>query len=301
MVCEFFGRGKLLLGGEYLVLDGAQALAVGLNVGQTLRVEDTPEAGLHWRSVERDGLEWFSAEYDGAGDVVACSDGKTAETLSRLLKVCRRENPSFVLNGKRAEIRAGFDRSWGLGSSSTLLYVLSKWAGVDPFALVAEFGGSGYDVAAAGISARAMLYRLVDGRPQWLELDFCPPFVDELFFVYSGAKQDTRRSIERYRTIPADVRREAAKEISVMVQMMAESVSLPEFEALVVRHEDLVGRLLELAPVKRALFPDYAGGVVKSLGAWGGDFLLATGKGAEEYFRSKGYGPVFPFNSMVGK
>ena len=51
MACtEFFGRGKLLLSGEYLVLDGAEALALGLNAGQRMRVEETGGEDLRWES-----------------------------------------------------------------------------------------------------------------------------------------------------------------------------------------------------------------------------------------------------------
>ena len=69
MACEFYGRGKLLLSGEYLVLDGAEALALGLQVGQRMRVEDVPGDGLEWKSTEKDGSVWFSARFAADGTV----------------------------------------------------------------------------------------------------------------------------------------------------------------------------------------------------------------------------------------
>ena len=40
--------------------------------------------------------------------------------------------------------------NWGLGSSSTLISLLSQWSGVAPEKLLStSFGGSGYDVACA--------------------------------------------------------------------------------------------------------------------------------------------------------
>lgn len=303
MVNEFFGRGKLLLSGEYLVLDGAQALALGLNTGQKLSVEDTPENFLQWESLEKDGSVWFSGRFDAAGNILDATDAKVAGILSSLLKVCTEYNPGFSPVGKKAVIRAGFDRSWGLGSSSTLIYTLGSWAGVDPFVLVREvLPGSGYDVACAGIErGNAIVYALKEGVPSWEETEYRPPFADALFFVYSGVKQDTRKAVERYRAVAADVRRKTAEQAARITREMLSCVELARFEELIVRHEAMVGDLLDIQPVGERLFSDYRDGVVKSLGAWGGDFFLATGKDAPEYLRHKGFDVVLPFNSIAAK
>lgn len=303
MANEFFGRGKLLLSGEYLVLDGAQALALGLNVGQKLSVETISGDFLQWESFEQDGRRWFSACYDAGGNALESSDEKVAGILSSLLKVCIRYNPSFSPAGKKAVVRVGFDRSWGLGSSSTLIYTLACWAGVDPFILVREvLPGSGYDVACAGIErGNAIVYSLKDGVPSWEEIEYRPPFADALFFVYSGEKQDTRKAVERYRGVAEDVRRRVAEQATRITREMLSCTELGKFEELIVRHEVLVGDLLNIQPVGERLFSDYRGGVVKSLGAWGGDFFLATGKDAPEYLRHKGFEIIFPFNSIAVK
>ena len=47
------------------------------------------------------------------------------------------------------------------------------------------------------------------------------------------------------------------------------------------------------------LFPDYFG-TLKSLGAWGGDFILATGnKDTSQYFIDKGYATILKYSDMV--
>lgn len=300
---EFFGRGKLLLSGEYLVLDGAQALALGLNTGQKLSVEDTPDNFLQWESLEKDGSVWFSGRFDAAGNILDATDAKVACVLSSLLKVCIKYNPGFFPARKKAVIRAGFDRSWGLGSSSTLIYTLARWAGVDPFALVREvLPGSGYDVACAGIEGgNAIVYSLKDGAPLWEVIEYRPPFSDALFFVYSGMKQDTREAVKRYRVLPEGIRCAATAQATRITREILSCMELKAFEESIGRHEALVGDLLGIEPVKDRLFPDYRGGVVKSLGAWGGDFFLVTGKGAPEYLRHKGFEVVLPFNSIAAK
>jgi len=51
--------------------------------------------------------------------------------------------------------------------------------------------------------------------------------------------------------------------------------------------------------VKEALFPDFKG-VIKSLGAWGGDFVLAISReNPTGYFRERGYETVLPFSEMI--
>ena len=59
------------------------------------------------------------------------------------------------------------------------------------------------------------------------------------------------------------------------------------------------GGLHTQKPIKQKLFSDFPGGI-KSLGAWGGDFILATGtKETMEYFKEKGYATVISFQDMV--
>ncbi len=51
--------------------------------------------------------------------------------------------------------------------------------------------------------------------------------------------------------------------------------------------------------IQDQLFPDFDG-FVKSLGAWGGDFVMAGGEGdIPSYFRVKGYGTVLRYRDMV--
>ena len=58
-----------------------------------------------------------------------------------------------------------------------------------------------------------------------------------------------------------------------------------------------MGRLLQKTPIKQKLFKDYPG-AIKSLGAWGGDFILATRKNSS-YFEQRGYNTVISFNNMI--
>ena len=58
---NFYSNGKLLLTGEYLVLDGAKALAIPTKFGQDLLVEPIQEPELIWASFTNTGDCWFEA------------------------------------------------------------------------------------------------------------------------------------------------------------------------------------------------------------------------------------------------
>jgi hypothetical protein len=66
-------------------------------------------------------------------------------------------------------------------------------------------------------------------------------------------------------------------------------------------HEEIIGRLIQKEPIQHQ-FPDFDG-VLKSLGAWGGDFFLAcTEKPKDEvvqYFEARGVGPVFSYSDLI--
>ncbi len=55
----FYSNGKLLITGEYAVLDGARALALPTKFGQDLVVEEGKNKEIVWKSFDKDGSIWF--------------------------------------------------------------------------------------------------------------------------------------------------------------------------------------------------------------------------------------------------
>lgn len=302
---EFYGHGKLMLTGEYTVLDGATSLALRTRVGQRLIVTPSPdmEKALLWESIDSNGGEWFWGVFSPAGDVMSATDMATSARLSSFLKVCIEKNPEFNIAGFTARVESEFDLSWGLGSSSSLIYTLARWAEVDPYdVLDGAFTGSGYDIAAAHPSQHnALLYNRIDGNPRWEDVDFSPSYADEIYFVYSGQKQNSREGIKAYHTLSGEKRRAVIPSIDEISKKMLSADSLSGFEECMEEHENIMSSLLEMESVKKQKFADFTTGSVKSLGAWGGDFYMATGKDAPEYFMSKGYEVIFPFASLIEK
>ncbi len=184
-------HGKLLLTGEYFVLDGALALALPVRYGQSLHIRPSDISGrLLWESRDSDGSTWFSAEYELPSlQLLRSSDAATADTLAAMLLACRRQCPNFLgrSEGLHVLTQTDFPRAWGLGTSSTLIAALGRWSGADPYAVLFDtLGGSGYDIACA-FAESPVLYQLLEGhKPQVQAVEFAPPFSDQLYFVYLG-------------------------------------------------------------------------------------------------------------------
>ena len=303
---SFYSNGKLLITGEYAVLDGALALAMPTKFGQHLHFEQNDSGFLKWTGVDEKNSIWFEQLYELdnfspiKNAVFVNSDIDTTDRLTTILKQARALNPEFLtdLNGAKVRTQTDFNRKWGLGTSSTLINNIAQWAGIDAFELNRlTFGGSGYDIACAQYD-RPLFYRLLDGKPQVQETDFQPPFGSQLYFVYLNKKMDSRKAIEKYRLASFN-KDELAESISELSMKIASCTELGSFMEIITEHELIISEVLGIVPVKESLFPDYPG-AVKSLGGWGGDFILAASdQEGPDYFNARSYDIVIPFEEMA--
>ena len=297
----FYSNGKLLLTGEYAVLDGARALALPTRFGQYLEVEPYKNNLLHWTSKDADGSVWLdeTIRIDGSGKWLPTNETPEATRLIQILEAAHKSNPDILATGGyKVTTRLTFPRGWGLGSSSTLINNIAKWFGADPYALLAEsFGGSGYDIACAKHNT-PIIYRNDHGTPQVEPATFNPAFTDKLYFVYLNRKQDSREGITAYRTRENDTDA-IIPHIDELTQEVLKATSLSDFCMALEIHEKLMSEILGMPTVKEILFPDFPG-TLKSLGAWGGDFILAaSGENPEAYFRSRNFETVIPYREMI--
>ncbi|GAA4276833.1 GYDIA family GHMP kinase [Aquimarina mytili] len=310
---SFYSHGKLLLTAEYLVLDSVEALALPTKKGQWLFIEENDSNCIEWKSFDHEGHIWFDTKINLPLEITAETENTEqpvlsdeeglgiTETLLEILTEAKKLNPNFLSSekGYAIETRLEFDREWGLGSSSTLINNIAQWAKVDAFLLLEKsFGGSGYDIAAAQHEL-PILYKRTEGKPILKEINFDPSFKEYLFFVYLNQKQDSKASIKHYQSLPLKDFDTAAKSVSEITYKLIDCSSIEEFEELLNTHEEIISKIIKTETVKSRLFSDYPRSI-KSLGGWGGDFVLATGKKADmDYFRKKGYTTIIPYYEMV--
>lgn len=299
MINNFHSNGKLLLTGEYVVLSGASALAIPTAYGQSLKIEFSETKELHWESYDENSAIWFSDIFDLKSLKSKNAENPISRTLSNILLEARSLNPEFLLKEKGLHVitTLDFPRNWGLGTSSTLINNIAQWANVDAFQLLKNsFGGSGYDIAAAQ-NDTPIVYRLNNEIPEINKAHLPWNFTDSIFFVYLNQKQDSKQGISRFNK--ATVTKATIKRISEITNSLLVCRSLEEFESLMKEHEQIISEIINLPTVKSKLFSDFSG-TVKSLGAWGGDFVLATGNKTEmEYFREKGFKKIVSFADMI--
>lgn len=299
---RYYGHGKLLLTGEYVILDGGLGLAIPTKLGQSLEVGPASSESISWTSLDEDGNPWYAKRF--RLDLILEGQSKPSDPVSsRLIQVltaARQLNPDFLDSDHGYEVtsRLEFSRQWGLGSSSTLIYTVAQWAGVNPYDLLAlTFGGSGYDIACASADS-AITFRLLNGQPEINPVQFDPPFKSDLYFVHLNKKQDSREGIAHYRAHSGQQVR-ALSEISNITQSILRCTDLTEFQELIATHEEIIAGITDQEPVKTSLFADYPG-AIKSLGAWGGDFVLVTGDyETPGYFKDRGYETVVRFSDMI--
>ncbi|MBL6991395.1 MAG: GHMP kinase [Bacteriovoracaceae bacterium] len=303
---HFYSHGKLLLSGEYFVLDGAKALVLPTNVGQSLYVEYTKSYNpkLTWESYDIKGNLWAKAVFElWQFELIDTKPTQETLVLQKIFREVRKLNPHFLRDEVEvlAKSKIEFPLKWGFGSSSTLIYNIAKWANVNPFTLLSTtFGGSGYDIAAA-CSDGPIFYDRENDIPKWKMVQFNPPFKKNIYFIYLGKKQSTQNAINFFRE-NAPHSPQVIEAISKISNQMPTCKTLEEFEQLINAHENLVSENLGFKKVKENLFPDYWG-EIKSLGAWGGDFVLATSKESkkktQKYFFNKGLDVFIPFSNIV--
>ena len=301
---EFYSKGKFLLSGEYLVLNGAKSLAVPLKFGQRMMISELPEPGtLKWETFVM-GNSWFSGEYNLNNlEILGYSDQKTALFVQQVLRSGAKLQPERLkaAHGYLVQNHIDFDINWGLGSSSSLVSNMAYWLDIDPFALYRElYQGSGYDVFCAR-ATKPILYQLKENIPEIQEISFKPSFSDHIYYVHLGRKQDSQQSVKQFR-MQFNHNDKLIRQISEITDLMLKAGSMDEFMRVIILHESAISSVLGMKPVKEDIFPDFHG-EIKSLGAWGGDFIMAaTPMNHDEvidYFCSKNMPIIFRWKEIV--
>lgn len=296
---RIYSPGKLLITSEYFVLDGALALAVPTKLGQELKHKKIQDnfSVIFWKSYVENEF-WFSLELNYKNwEIINTNDLERAHFIIKVLKNIQQlsndvlqEKDSYYLHSN-----IEFPSDFGLGSSSTLMNNLSEWANIDAFQLnEISLGGSGYDIAVAQQKS-AILYQ---NNPRNIQkIDFKPPFLDELILIYLNQKQDSREGIKAYRAREKSLT--LRDEFSEITNEVVKCNEIDTFSELMILHEKKLSNFLEIKTAKEKHFDDCPV-FVKSLGAWGGDFVLSTKFGDyKNYFLERGFDEIFEYKNLI--
>ena len=298
---EFYSNGKLFILGEYYVLEGAKVFALPTKFGQYLNVFPLKTKTLSWKSYDADGSVWYNDEI-AVNDILSnnqSSNDKVRNTLIDILHQAHLMNPSILENnGFLVETKLTFPRNWGLGTSSTLINNTAQWFQIDAFKLLQKsFGGSGFDIACAQNNT-PVTYQVVNNEPVVEQVTFKPTFKDHIYFVYLNKKRDSKDAIANFRKKQKNLSAEI-KQVSQMTDKLLHIQDLETFVSFFKTYEQNLSEILETPTIQKELFPDF-NGLIKSLGGWGGDFVMVVSEqNPREYFKQKGYNIIIPYSDMI--
>lgn len=253
---------------------------------------------IYW-TAKHQGKVWLTAAICTLNwNVLETNDEVAALFLRDLLEGINNRKPAAFQDGSDYHFTTNlqFPANYGLGSSSTLINNLAEWSGADAYELNTSFlKGSGYDIAVAQKKSPVLFRNHPKIEVQ--TVDFAPSFKDQLVFIHLNQKQDSREGISLYRSKKKSA--ELTEQFSLLTMQILHCNSLHKFSDLIESHERELSQFLELPTVKEKLFEDYAG-AVKSLGAWGGDFVMAVKtEGWQKYFSTKNYTGIYEWDGLI--
>ncbi|MBW8521792.1 hypothetical protein K0U91_04845 [Chryseobacterium chendengshani] len=297
---EIYSPGKLMLTSEYFAVDGALVLAVPTKLGQEFFFEEKQNGKsiIFWEAYHQNKL-WLKAVIDyKKWQILETNITSSAEFILKTLKNVQSLSEIKFKNTDTYHLKTNlqFPADYGLGSSSTLMNNLAEWSEIDPFYLNSiSLGGSGYDIAVAKAKS-AVLYQ---NKPQihFEKVNYNPKFKNELIFIHLNQKQDSRDGINLYKSKVKS--QKLVDEFSDLTRNILLCDELDNFSDLMMLHEQRISDFIKIPTVKSIFFADCAK-FVKSLGAWGGDFVMsAKFEGFEEYFWGKGFTTVFEWSDLI--
>lgn len=293
-------NGKLMLTGEYLALQGATTFAVPLIFGQELEIETVSHSLVYWRTLFKDKIIFHAIFDTDQFTVMETSDTEKSNWIQSVFLAIRDQKEDF-LQGSGAEATANIDlpMNYGWGSSSSFITNLCKWADVNPFWVNMKVGGgSGYDIACAS-AEQPILFHNKNNMPDYELVDYHPDFLHNMWFVFQENKMNTANAIRGFRSHLID--ESVVSRITEISNEWVNADSLETIMKLIKEHEGLLSKCLK----KKSIAEKYSDfdGVIKSLGAWGGDFMLAvssmSGADVISYFEKKGRPTMFNWLEIV--
>ena len=269
-----------MLCGEYAVTIGVEALAVPVSVGQWMHVWEFDSPGgehrILWEAKDREGASWLNESFALPLGDVGLEERDERKIIHQLLAMAP-ENTWKPGKSYRIETQLEFDRSSGLGSSSTMVANFARFAGLDAQKVQQKvLGGSGYDVAVAELGKGLVFWKNAEVA-NWDAWKLSADLTSKWKIVFLGKKQNSRNAL-------ADVKgklMEIEKDDFLMHQLqqvcaavkMANQV--PMLEAGLEMWQAILAMSLGLeTPYQHFKFQPTKGGLCKWLGAWGGDMLL---------------------------
>jgi mevalonate kinase len=297
---KYRSNGKLMLTGEYLALQGATTFAVPLIFGQELEIEEVAHPLVYWRTLFKDKIIFHAIFETDQFNVLETSDTEKSDWIRSVFLAIRDQKDDFLKDsGAEATAKIDLPMNYGWGSSSSFITNLCKWADVNPFWVNMKVGGgSGYDIACANAN-KPILYHNEINMPKFHEVDYNPDFLHNMWFIFQENKMNTADAIRGFRS--KQIKDSVVNRVSEISKKWIDAASIEEVMEMMREHETIISECVSMDSIADE-YKDF-NGEVKSLGAWGGDFMLAvssmSGADVISYFEGKGRPTMFNWKEIV--
>lgn len=268
-----------------------------------MKVTEGSGAELHWITKDHNKEKWFECKLNLIDfSIEKTTDKEKAKFIQTLIKSAAELNSDFLSQWKKYRVAAQleFDPDWGWGSSSTLIANIAHWAELSPFELYFETQtGSGYDIAAA-LSSGPFLYQKNENELSFETFDADPALWENTYVFYQGQKSDSADAVSKWRK-GNKWKSKDIEQITQISETIAEGCNIGEAIEAFRDHENLLSTLLGQPPLQK-YFPGFDKGIIKSLGAWGGDFALALHPDPEftpQYLKEKKIDTFFRLKDII--
>jgi len=281
---SYFATGKVMLTGEYLVMNGFDCIALPSKLGQWMHVWDfeTPQGSpdfIIYQAKDINDNVWFETKIILPNFEIMDPAQVENIQVDRLVGILKMADVEFWQEGKsyRIETQLEFERVWGLGSSSTLVKLFADFLHLDPLNIQFEiFGGSGYDVAIAQLQ-KPMVYSLTPDNSNWKYWKLDKSLTENWHVVFYGEKMDSRSSVSAVQDALNDIAEDDfyTAQFDKILEMSKSATDIISLESSLEMYQMLLAQalfmpttydLLGIKPVNK--------GLCKWLGAWGGDMIL---------------------------
>ncbi len=234
-------------------------------------------------------------------NIISTNSEERAHFILNILKKARELNPLFFHKNPSFHIitQLEFDPDWGWGSSSSLIVNLARWVKISPFKLHKLVSrGSGYDIAAA-LSNQPILFRKTELKNFYRETTVKDTLTENSYFIYLKHKKNTEQ--ELMHLDGSYFNNSKLDTITEITLSLLNEDDTRKIHHLLHQHEEIISSLIGKPSVQSLYFSDFPG-TIKSLGAWGGDFIMAfteeSYSSVKEYFASKGYPVIFKWKEI---
>ncbi len=283
---SYFAPGKVMLTGEYLVLNGFDSFALPTHFGQSMQVWDfnTPGAQndfLLFVAKDFEGHTWLQCRIELPTIKILEFDESQSIEVDRIQKILQKADLSAWKIGQsyRIETTLQFNKLHGLGSSSTLISLMAQFLKLDPLELQFEiFGGSGYDVAVA-VAQKPIVYWLSATDSNWDFWSLNPELTENWEVVFLGKKMDSRKSIHSIQDKLNEIAEDEfyTAQFDHILQLTKQAKDISSLEASLEMYQKLLSDSTELeTPYQTLNITPINKGLCKWLGAWGGDMMLVN-------------------------